>query len=127
MPPSRPPWTHEQRRALRYLGAASFLLGLAHAYLCLVEDPSHGPWWPYECAPAALAVVLAAALWREATWAVAMVFVLLALAIFSLLWEAFANEPAALLLLWLPILLLVSLSKAVGRTTWERLKATLLP
>jgi hypothetical protein len=56
-----------------------------------------------------------------------MVFVLLALAIFSLLWEAFANEPAALLLLWLPILLLVSLSKAVGRTTWERLKATLLP
>ena len=122
-----PTWTHEQRRALRYVGAGSFLLGLTYAYSCLVEDPSHGPWWPYECAPAMLAVILAAALWREATWAVVTVFILVALAEFALLLETFTRESVAVLFLWFPALFLVAWARAVGRTTWERLKATLLP
>ena len=112
---------------MRHVGASSFLLGLAYAYSCLVEDASHGPSWPYECAPAMLAVILAAALWQEATWAVVTVFILLALAEFALLRETFTREPAAVLFLWFPALFLVALARAVGRTTWERLKATLLP
>jgi hypothetical protein len=74
-----------------------------------------------------LAVILAAALWREVTWAVVTVFILAALADFALLRETFTRESVAVLFLWFPALFLVALARAVGRTTWERLKATLLP
>lgn len=119
-----PGWSPYQRRTLRVLGAFFFVGGFWYAWSCLLEDPSHGEWWPYQCAPAMIAVVLAAALWQEATWAVVAVFGLLALAILLLLRETFTNEPAAILMLWLPILFLVALFRDVGRTTWERLKGT---
>lgn len=115
-------WTPKQRRTLRHVGVLSFGLGIWYGYSCLVEEPSHGPWWPYQCAPSLIAIILAAALWQGATGAVVALFGVLVISILLLLWETFTGEAAALLLLWVPILFLAGLFRAVGPTTWARLR-----
>jgi hypothetical protein len=99
MSPPTPAWTDDHSRVLRFLGALAFIAGIAYAHFSPVEAP-RGQWWPYDCAPAIGAIVLAAALWRETPWAVVTVFMLLAVTLGALLWEAFTHEPAAIHLVW---------------------------